>query len=197
MPRANLILSDQLPYHVMIRTTGKFFFDIPTSEVFKIIEIWLNMTSIYYDVQIHHFVLMSNHLHILLSTPQKNLPFATSYLFTNISKEINARADSSGHLWGSRHKRSLIFTQDAYLKTLKYLYRNPCRQNMTKLVELYPYSTIQYYYGNSPIHIFLKPDPMDLEIDYDFEFLDWLNNPFSSEENEQIKKSLMRSKLKK
>ncbi len=196
MPRKKLYRSSFLPYHVVNQTTSKAFFKISLPEVFRIFELYINLTALMYGIKTHHFLLMSNHIHWLLSTPNSNLDLAMKFLFSNVAKEINFRSNNTGHLWGGNYKYSVITSQDAYLTVMKYIYRNPCRAEMVQVPELYPYSTLNFFYGLKSCHIKVAKDPLSFDLCYDFDLLEWLKIPFSTEESEQISKSLDRSTFK-
>jgi REP element-mobilizing transposase RayT len=65
-----------------------------------------------YGVQVHAYVLMDNHFHLLLQTPEANLSRAMQWL--NVSRGVwfNRRPSRVGHLFQGRFK-ALIIEQDA------------------------------------------------------------------------------------
>jgi putative transposase len=178
-----------------MRTTGKNFFEIPMPKVFEIFETWINLTRVFYGIRTHHFYLMSNHIHWLLTTPNSNIDDGMRYIFSSTAKEVNEISGSTGHLWGGRYKYSLIKTPEAYIANVKYAYRNACRANMVSRVDHYPYSTLQFLYGLGPAKIMLSPDPFNLSVNYDHGFLDWLNTPFKKESHKQMDLSLKRKRF--
>ncbi len=196
MPRANLIRTDQYPYHVTVRTTRKAFFEIPLSKIYDIFEIWINLTHHFYGIKTHHFVLMSNHIHWLLTTPRKNIDTVMRYILSNVAKHVNEKLGTFGQLWGGRYKYSIINTEEAYFAVMKYVYRNPVKANIVTKVERYPFSTIQYLYGTGVSRINVFKDPISTEIAYDNEFLEWINVPFHTEDVDQIAKSLEKYEFK-
>jgi len=73
MPRKNLIRTNLYPYHVTIRSNNKEWFDLPREIVWKICLRAMVLANQKHPVRIQAFVLMANHYHLLIWTPQCNL----------------------------------------------------------------------------------------------------------------------------
>ena len=54
--------------------------------------------------EVHAFVLMSNHYHLLLITPEANLVAGMKWFQGTYSQRFNARHGLSGHLFQGRYK---------------------------------------------------------------------------------------------
>jgi putative transposase len=59
-------------------------------------------------LRIHAFVLMRNHYHLLLETPQANLSLGMGWLQNAFTRRINTRHEFWGHLFGGRYKAILV-----------------------------------------------------------------------------------------
>jgi REP element-mobilizing transposase RayT len=196
MPRSKVFRNSDYPYHVVNRTNTKAFFKLPLKIVYDLFETWINLATCQYGIQTHHFELMSNHIHWILSTPKSNIDRAMMYVFSSIAKDINEITGVCGRLWGGPYKYSVLDSPSSYFAVTKYLYRNSPKAGLVSCAEDYPYSTLQTYYGYYPSKIWIFPCLLTPNIDYNHKFLEWLNVPFKSEDHNQIKNSLNNYRFK-
>jgi putative transposase len=93
-------------------------------------------------VHIHAYVLMTNHVHLLL-TPQAD--GATSLLMQALGRSyvhyFNTVHQRTGTLWEGRFKSSLIETERYFLAVSRYIELNPVRAAMVNLAAEYPWSS--------------------------------------------------------
>lgn len=76
---------------------------------------------------IHAFVLMGNHYHLLLETPEPNLVDGMQWLQSTYTQRFNARHKVWGHLFQGRYK-ALPVDQGEYFRTVAdYIHLNPAR----------------------------------------------------------------------
>ena len=61
-----------------------------------------------FGVKVHVYVLMDNHFHLLLETPEANLSQAMQWLNVSYSVWFNRRHDRAGHLFQGRFKAILV-----------------------------------------------------------------------------------------
>lgn len=87
------------------------------------------------------YVLMTNHFHLVVQTPEANLSRGMHWLNTAYVVWFNRRHERSGHLYGGRFKAFLI-EKESYLTTvLRYVVLNPVRANMVLRPEDYRWSS--------------------------------------------------------
>ena len=80
-----------------------------------------------YQVELHAYVLMTNHFHLLVATPKGNLSEFMRHFNISYTAAYNRRHRRVGHLYQGRYKAILI-DQDSYLLELsRYLHLNPVR----------------------------------------------------------------------
>jgi len=80
-----------------------------------------------FAVEVHCYVLMSNHFHFLLKTPEANLSRFMQRFNTAYIAYYNIRHHRSGHLYQGRFK-AIVVEADAYLLELsRYIHLNPVR----------------------------------------------------------------------
>ncbi|WP_246545499.1 helix-turn-helix domain-containing protein [Pelotalea chapellei] len=98
---------------------------------------------------LHAFVLMTNHYHLVIETPDANLGKIMHYLNSSYTTYINIKRKRSGHLFQGRYKAILV-DKDSYLLELsRYLHLNPVRANMVERPEEYSHSSYCSYISNS------------------------------------------------
>jgi REP element-mobilizing transposase RayT len=194
MPRKKFQPNSEFPYHVWARTTNKDWFELPMEEVWSIFADYLHFIWRAYDVRIHSFVLMNNHFHMIVSTPEANLNEAMNYLMREVSKRIGERVGRINQIFGGPYKWSLIKNGLYLHHAYKYIYRNPVDAGMITRVEEYPFSTLRGLLGLDYLHI-PTYDPFDLGRAPDVQIA-WLNQPYEPEDRETIKKALSKKEFK-
>lgn len=106
---------------------------------------YLNGSFAAYSAIFHSYVLMDNHYHLILETPQANLSKIMHYLNTSYATYFNAKHKRSGPLYQGRFKAVLV-EQDEYLHYLScYIHLNPVRAGIVKSPEEYPYSSYSLF----------------------------------------------------
>lgn len=87
-----------------------------------------------YDVEIHSYVLLSNHFHFFLKTNKPNLSRFMHSLLTGYTTWYNLKHKRVGHLFQGRYK-SIVVDKTAYANEIsRYIHLNPARtRNITKL----------------------------------------------------------------
>jgi putative transposase len=93
-------------------------------------------------VQLHAYVLMTNHVHLLL-TPKaaEDIPRLIIALGRRFVQYINKTYRRTGTLWDSRYKSSLIQTDTYLLRCQRYIELNPVRADMVRDPGAYPWSS--------------------------------------------------------
>ncbi len=127
-------------YHVTARGSerGKIFFSKRDYEKFKE---YLAEAREKHGFILHSYVLMTNHYHMIIETPEKNLSRIMHHINSSYTAYTNIKRKRSGHLFQGRYK-AIVVDKDNYLLELsRYLHLNPVRANMTKRPEEYPYSS--------------------------------------------------------
>ncbi|WP_415836068.1 transposase [Rheinheimera salexigens] len=115
-----------------------------------------------YQVQLHAFVLMTNHVHLLM-TPQDSE--GISRVLQSVGRDyvryFNNTYQRSGTLWEGRHKASLIDSERYFMLCMRYIELNPVRARMVKLPEEYHWSSFQQHGVGNDIAS-LTPHPLYL-----------------------------------
>jgi REP element-mobilizing transposase RayT len=146
-----------------------------------------------FGVEIHCFVLMTNHFHLLMSTPLGNLSTAMAVFMRETSRAITKSTHRINQTYGQRHFRSIVHTPSYYLHAYKYFYFNPVKAGICNRVEDYKYSTLRGLLGLDHLLIPVKEDHTlfsDVE-----GTLQWLNRRPSDENWESVRKALRRERF--
>ena len=194
MPRPRTIRTSAAPYHVTARSNNKEWFYLPMLECWAVYEEILNRTADKYRTEIHAFVLMSNHFHLLISTPSQNLPETMRYFMTETSREIGRRVGRINHIFGGRYRWSVLWGPADLAYVYKYVYRNPIRASLCRKAEQYPYSTLRKQIElRCRIPITEGYDRLWQLIPKTIEHrVDWLNRPAGKDEERLISLGLRR-----
>ncbi len=81
---------------------------------------------------IHAFVVMTNHYHLLLETPEANLVVGMKWLQGVYTQRFNLRHRLRGHLFQGRYKALLIDGEEPghFLQASSYIHLNPVRAGL-------------------------------------------------------------------
>ena len=195
MPRKPLIKTSEYPYHIYNRANNRKWWPIPIQDVWEIFIDQLQITGNKFDLNIHCFILMNNHYHMLIQTPHANLDKVMFDFNHKFSLRIGKKAGVINQILGSRYKWSLLVGENNLLKVYRYIYQNPIRAKSCTVIQNYPYHSLQFSINN-----FRKVfDDLSLIISHtkDYKFaLQWINELSDNLKNEQIKKGLKKTTFK-
>ena len=93
------------------------------------------------------WVLMSNHFHLVIQTPQPNLSRGMHWLNSRYAGWFNRRHKRSGHLLEGRFKAFLIEEETYFAEVLRYVVLNPVRAKIVKRPENYIWSSYRATVG--------------------------------------------------
>ncbi|MBW3564388.1 MAG: transposase [Acidobacteria bacterium] len=94
-----------------------------------------------FNWRIHAWVLMGNHYHILLSTPEPTLSRGMQRLNQRYAQDSNRKYDRCGHLFQGRFKAHLVDEATWMLEAARYVVLNPVRAGMVERPEDYRWSS--------------------------------------------------------
>ena len=104
--------------------------------------------------QVHAWVLMSNHYHLMLQTPEPNLVEGMKWLQNSYTRRFNSKHRLWGRLFGDRYKAVLIEGRQGFYYTslMDYIHLNPVRVGLVRIdrsqsVRDYPWSSIAQGYA--------------------------------------------------
>jgi putative transposase len=105
---------------------------------------WLKEYSIKYAVDIHAWVLMTNHVHLLCTPHQDG---AVSLMMQSVGRRyvqyFNYHYQRSGTLWEGRYKSCLVQAEQYLIEVYRYIEMNPVRAKMVEDPSAYFWSSFQ------------------------------------------------------
>ena len=141
MPRRARIRFAGIPQHVIQRGNNRaacFFAD----EDYHSYLDSLQQGAERYGCDIHAYVLMTNHVHLLVTpVDDESLTGMMRYLGSRYVQYVNYTYKRSGTLWEGRYKSSLIDSERYLLTCYRYIELNPVRAGMVKGAGDYKWSS--------------------------------------------------------
>src|SRR3989338_5247756 len=141
MPRRARLSIPCIPWHIIQRGNNRsvcFY----AEEDFQFYLHFLQEFAVKFGCDIHAYVLMTNHVHLLL-TPQR--PDSASLLMKHLGQRylqyINRTYKRSGTLWEGRFRSCLTQTEDYVLACYRYIELNPVRAAMVNQPQDYRWSS--------------------------------------------------------
>jgi putative transposase len=105
------------------------------------LELWKELSK-RYGVAVHAYVLMTNHIHFLV-TPETPTAISNTMkvVGSRYAQYINLRYKRTGTIWEGRHRPSLIQSEKYLLTCHRYIELNPVRAGMVARPEEYRWSS--------------------------------------------------------
>ena len=144
MPRRPRINLAEVPQHIVQRGINRepcFFAD----EDYHYYLHWLKKSAADWHCAIHAYVLMTNHVHLLV-TPDKQ--DGIGKMMQSIGRRyvqyINRSYRRTSSLWEGRYKSSLVQAEEYLLTCMRYIELNPVRANMVNDAAQYKWSSYRH-----------------------------------------------------
>ena len=93
--------------------------------------------------KLHAFVLMGNHYHLLVETPEPNVSRGMRQLNGIYTQRFNRRHGRSGHLFQGRFKGILVERDSHLLELARYVVLNPVRAGPVRAAKDWPWSSYE------------------------------------------------------
>jgi REP element-mobilizing transposase RayT len=152
MPRANRIHFAHAIYHVINRGNYRapVFSEVGAAKAF---ETCLFEAASLHHWKIHAFVIMRNHFHLAVETPEANLAEGTHWLSSTYATRFNRFREERGHVFQGRYYAGLVQAGPSLLRVVNYIHLNPVRAGLAEAESLsdYRWSSLRYFLrGNRP-----------------------------------------------
>lgn len=98
-----------------------------------------------FSIVLHAYVLMGNHYHLIVETPQANLSAFMQALNSSYTTYFNIKRKRAGHLFQGRYKAILIDADSYLLELSRYIHLNPVRAGIVNDPTAYPWSSYRAY----------------------------------------------------
>ena len=110
-----------------------------------------------YRFRVCGYVLMPNHVHLLLSEPDHAL-LATAIQALKISVALRTRTRRAGEirLWQKRYYDHNVRSYEKFVEKLRYIHRNPVKRGLVAKPEDWKWSSFRHY-------AFAEVGPVEIE----------------------------------
>jgi putative transposase len=103
-----------------------------------------------YEFLLYAYVLMSNHVHLLIETRQTGLAKIMQGLHQTYTQGYNRRHGTVGHVLQGRYHAIVCDRETYLLQLIRYIHLNPVRARLVKDPADYPWSGHLEYIGTAP-----------------------------------------------
>ncbi len=138
-------------YHIIIRGNNKQDIFLCENDREKLINLIKN-TKEEYKYKLYLFVLMSNHVHIVIYDQNDNISKIMHKLCSSYAKYFNNKYDRVGHLFQDRYKSISVNDEKYLFNLISYIHNNPCKAQISNL-ENYKWSSYKDYIEAGNINI--------------------------------------------
>jgi putative transposase len=99
---------------------------------------------------LHAYVVMSNHYHLALETPEANLVTGMQWLQATFANRFNKFRGERGHLFQGRYKALVVEEGEALAQVCHYIHLNPVRAHLIEAGKLEEYRYSSFWYFRQP-----------------------------------------------
>lgn len=141
--------------HITQRASGKEPLFLEDCDYLYMLYLLKEITS-EYKIDVFSFVLMPNHVHLLLRQNEDNLPKAMQSLFERYAKYFNLKYERKGHLFCGPYRMALCFDDSYLLAASLYIHLNPLKAGLCENPVDYRWSSIRLYRSGIDKETFLN-----------------------------------------
>ncbi len=196
MPRKAIERSRDNYYHITARSNNREFFFLPMDEVWEVMTTKLEHLQREHGIRIAAFVLMNNHFHLLVLTPNLDIDRLMYFFMKGVTLEIQKRTKSINKIFGGRYKGSMIDSYAYLVNVYKYIYRNPVEAKIVARAESYLYSSL-HFKNKIDNRMSFQLERVLPHFAFDkyenLNELEWINQSFSQPEAKSIKTGLQKT----
>jgi putative transposase len=141
MPRHTRLVLPDVPLHLIQRGSNRLPCFFEDSDRIAYLE-WLMRFAPECGCRVHAYVLMSNHVHLLLSAAEAaGVARLMKALGQHYAHYFNQRYHRTGSMWNGRYKSCLVQQERYLLVCQRYIELNPVRAGMVQLPAQYRWSS--------------------------------------------------------
>ncbi|MBN2120784.1 MAG: transposase [Candidatus Omnitrophica bacterium] len=131
-------------YHITQRAPGREVLFLENSDYLHFLSLLKETTSAF-RLNIFSFVLMPNHVHILLQIKENNLPQAMKQVFQRYALYFNKKYERKGHVFCGVYRAALVNSEPYLLAASLYIHLNPFKAGLCKDAKDYQWSSVSLY----------------------------------------------------
>jgi putative transposase len=141
MPRKPRFYLPDIPAHVVQRGNDRQAVSFTDDDYAAYLD-WLRQGAEQHGCVIHAYVLMTNHVHLLLTpNARDSISKTIQFVGRQYVTYVNHSYGRSGTLWEGRHKGSIVSSEEYLLACMRYIEMNPVRAGMVKTPCEYKWSS--------------------------------------------------------
>jgi putative transposase len=92
--------------------------------------------------KVHDFVVMPNHVHVLLTLgPKLTIEKAVQMMKGNFSYRAKKEFGYQGEIWQKGFSEVQVLSEDSFIRHQEYIDQNPVKKGLARSAEEYPYSS--------------------------------------------------------
>ena len=159
MARLPRFFAPGVPLHVIQRGNNRetLFRQITDYQIYLD---WLKEAAQRHECAIHAYVLMTNHVHLLVTpTDEESLPKTLQSLGRRYVQYFNTTHQRTGTLWEGRYRATLIESETYLFTCSRYIELNPVRAEMVSQPQDYRWSSYAYH-ATGQLNPLLTPHPL-------------------------------------
>lgn len=196
MPRVARDIVPDIPYHLIHRGNNRqriFFSDADYDHFLSL----MYEAKAKYPCKIYSYVLMPNHIHLLLESCQHSEYLAKfiKMIAQKYTQRINMSHERTGTLWEGRFKSAPV-SKDSYLLTCnRYIELNPVRAKIVKDPKDYQWSSYRFKIGYREKYLLIDMDPLYIDLgrneaERQGNYKKWIAERIPSDEWDLIRKTV-------
>lgn len=150
MPRPPRIIVPGIPFHVVQRGNDRnpTFFEHDDYRAYLLL---LAKIARRYQTIVHAYVLMTNHVHLLLTSNREDgISRTMQQLGSSYTRRVNKLYERTGTLWEKRFSSCPVQTDRYCLACYRYIELNPVRAGIVKRPQAYRWSSYHENTGREP-----------------------------------------------
>ena len=139
IPRSPRQKSNTNVYHIIVRGINRQDIFLDKQDYRKFLK-EIKRTKQTYKYELYAYVLMPNHIHLVINDMNNNLSTFMQSLNVSYINYFNKKYERVGHLFENRFK-SMTIEEEVYLKNLvRYIHKNPENAGINKYYEWTSYN---------------------------------------------------------
>ena len=144
MARLPRIVIPNQPLHIMHRGNNRQNI-FKTKEDMRRMKADIKESLLKSECELHAYVIMNNHLHLLLTPSDKEqLAVFMQSMANRYVRYFNAKHKRTGTIWEGRYKSCLIDSSNYLFTLYKYIEMNPVKAGMVKNSQDYEWSSYRH-----------------------------------------------------
>ena len=142
--RRQRIVFEGAIYHVTQRAPGREVIFLEEADYLYFLKTLKEKTK-HFNFNIFCFALLSNHVHLLIQTSQKNLSQSMRSTFQCYAQYFNKKYLRKGHVFCGRFRAALCYEASYVIAASVYIHLNPLRAGLGRYLGDYRWSSVNLY----------------------------------------------------